>query len=77
MKMFQKSIQSGREYTNIKYSSDMGNLGSALSNSLTNTGSLTRPNSTASFYPQTPTAVIMRPETKKPQRVVSDVPLPR
>lgn len=76
MKAEQKSMQSGREYTNIRYSSDMGNLGTALSGSLTSMGSLSRPASTT-YFPQSPSPIVMRPEAKKPPRVVSEVPLPR
>ncbi|KAL1513838.1 hypothetical protein ABEB36_003187 [Hypothenemus hampei] len=68
MKAEQKSMQSGREYTNIRYSSDMGALGASVNN----TGSLTRPVSTLAF-PQSPAPII----TKKPQRIVPEVPLPR
>ncbi|XP_066260744.1 tyrosine-protein phosphatase non-receptor type 11-like isoform X1 [Euwallacea similis] len=72
----QKSLLSGREYTNIRYSSDMGNLGTTLTGNLNSTGSLSRPTS-VSHFPQTPIATILRPEAKKPSRAVSEIPLPR
>ncbi|XP_019757669.2 tyrosine-protein phosphatase corkscrew-like isoform X1 [Dendroctonus ponderosae] len=65
IKAEQKSLQSGREYTNIRYSgSDIGNLGTTLSSTMT-------------LFPQSPTPVVLRPDAKKPQRAVSEIPLPR
>ncbi|XP_050303193.1 tyrosine-protein phosphatase corkscrew isoform X2 [Anthonomus grandis grandis] len=69
MKAEQKSMQTGREYTNIRYSST----------DISNTGSLTRPASLA-YFPTSPAPVVLRGECKRPpQRAVSELPpaLPR
>ncbi|XP_063903249.1 tyrosine-protein phosphatase corkscrew isoform X3 [Zophobas morio] len=79
MKAEQKSIQIGREYTNIRYSSDMGStLSSSATSGLGSTTSLSSRSSTSSsLFPVSTNSVILRGETKKPPRAVSEIPLPR
>ncbi|XP_044267164.1 tyrosine-protein phosphatase non-receptor type 11 [Tribolium madens] len=79
MKAEQKSMQIGREYTNIKYSSDIGStLSSSATSGLGSTTSLSSRSSTLAHFPvSSPNSVILRGETKKPPRAVSDIPLPR
>ncbi|VEN59878.1 unnamed protein product [Callosobruchus maculatus] len=73
MKAEQKSLQMGREYTNIRYSGDIvsGNC-------------MSPPATTVNFGTPSPTvsrlSVTLRPQdvaVKKPPRVISEVPLPR
>ncbi|EFA12064.1 tyrosine-protein phosphatase non-receptor type 11 isoform X1 [Tribolium castaneum] len=79
MKAEQKSMQIGREYTNIRYSSDIGStLSSSATSGLGSTTSLSSRSSTLAHFPTpSPNSVILRGETKKPPRAVSDIPLPR
>ncbi|XP_060516581.1 tyrosine-protein phosphatase corkscrew isoform X2 [Cylas formicarius] len=75
MKAEQKSMQSGREYTNIRYSNDMGSLGSSPSGILGSTSSLSGRPSSVSHFPPSPSPAAAA--TKKAPRAVSEVPLPR
>ncbi|CAG9856107.1 unnamed protein product [Phyllotreta striolata] len=69
MKAEQKSMQLGREYTNIKYSSDIGN-------SCTTPGVASpRSGSVSVAFPPTPAT--LRHEVKKPPRALSEISLPR
>ncbi|XP_044752844.1 tyrosine-protein phosphatase corkscrew-like isoform X2 [Coccinella septempunctata] len=69
----QKSLQMGREYTNIRYSCHSNHLSSGSSG----IGSITSLSSINSV-PSTPTAAVtMRNEIRKGPRVVSDFCLPR
>ncbi|KRT81496.1 hypothetical protein AMK59_5764, partial [Oryctes borbonicus] len=72
-----KSLQMGREYTNIRYTSDINSLNC---NSCSGSGSFvsSRPSSISSissYSPQTP--VMLRTEVKKAPRPICDLPLPR
>ncbi|KAK5646042.1 hypothetical protein RI129_004506 [Pyrocoelia pectoralis] len=82
MKAEQKSIQLGREYTNIRYSNDTNSLpNSNLSSSLSGLGSTTTLNRSVLNLPYSPSIltppVVLRSESKKQPRAVSDIQLPR
>ncbi|KAB0797154.1 hypothetical protein PPYR_08148 [Photinus pyralis] len=82
MKAEQKSIQLGREYTNIRYSNDTNSLpNSNLSSSLSGIGSTTTLNRSVLNLPYSPSIVtppvVLRSESKKQPRAVSDIQLPR
>jgi tyrosine-protein phosphatase non-receptor type 11 len=79
MKAEQKSMQIGREYTNIRYSSDIGStLSSSATSGLGSMTSLSSRSSTSAHFPvSSPNSVILRGEAKKPPRAVSEIPLPR
>ncbi|CAG9813952.1 unnamed protein product [Phaedon cochleariae] len=72
MKAEQKSMQLGREYTNIRYSGDMATscVSPTTPNNRTSTVSV-------SFPAQNQNNVVLRQETKKPPRAVSELSLPR
>ncbi|CAH0557183.1 unnamed protein product [Brassicogethes aeneus] len=77
LKADQKSMQFGREYTNIRYNSDFGNATLPNPNNATSFGSVLSLNSRCgSVYipPPTPTVTLVRQEVKKPPRVISDLP---
>jgi hypothetical protein len=72
-------MQIGREYTNIRYSSDIGStLSSSATSGLGSMTSLSSRSSTSAHFPvSSPNSVILRGEAKKPPRAVSEIPLPR
>ncbi|KAJ8917532.1 hypothetical protein NQ315_005581 [Exocentrus adspersus] len=76
MKADQKSMQLGREYTNIRYSSDIGN--SCMSPTATSGfGSVSSMSSRSNsiYFPAPSPNLIVRPDAKKPSR--AEIPLPR
>lgn len=73
LKAEHKSLQSGREYTNIKYSSE---LGSALPSSGT-LSAISMPNRTTDRFFPTSNPTTPRAESKKPVRLLAESPLPR
>ncbi|KAK7868473.1 hypothetical protein R5R35_011217 [Gryllus longicercus] len=73
MQAEQKSLQIGREYTNIRYSSEVGGAGSVPDPGRGMTLSLSR--STTSL-PTTPNTAVCR-DNKRPSRAASDAHLPR
>ncbi|XP_018577630.1 tyrosine-protein phosphatase corkscrew isoform X2 [Anoplophora glabripennis] len=76
MKADQKSMQLGREYTNIRYSSDIGN--SCMSPTATSGfGSMSSMSSRSNsiHFPASCPSPIVRPDPKKPSR--PEIPLPR
>lgn len=79
--VFQKSLQTGREYTNIKYTSDIGNScvsPTASSGFGTLSSCSSRHSMSLAYSPSPPSnCITLRQETKKPPRAVSDIPLPR
>ncbi|KAF5308129.1 hypothetical protein FQR65_LT18257 [Abscondita terminalis] len=82
MKAEQKSIQLGREYTNIRYSNDTNSLpNNNLSSNVSgigNTTPLSRSILSLQYSPSILTPpVVFRSESKKQPRVVSDMQLPR
>ncbi|KAG5894052.1 hypothetical protein JTB14_037894 [Gonioctena quinquepunctata] len=84
MKAEQKYMQLGREYTNIKYSSEIANscmsptMPSSGFGSMISLNNRSTINSNSLPPPQNQYSVILRPEAKKPMRAVSEIsPLPR
>ncbi|KAI4465156.1 tyrosine-protein phosphatase non-receptor type 11 [Holotrichia oblita] len=72
-----RSLQMGREYTNIRYTSDMNNL-NCNSCSGSSSFALSRPSSVSSISSNSPqTPVMIRNEIKKAPRPIFDLPLPR
>ncbi|CAH1105438.1 unnamed protein product [Psylliodes chrysocephalus] len=81
MKAEQKSMQLGREYTNIRYSSDIGS-GCMTPTTPGGFGNISSPHSRSSsvsitFPSGSPNPVTLRQETKKPARALSEISLPR
>lgn len=71
-------MQIGREYTNIRYSTDTGNtLASSTTSALGSMTSLSSRSSSSHFPVSSSNSVILRGEQKKSPRSVSDIPLPR
>lgn len=82
MKADQKSMQLGREYTNIRYTGDSLSTGSLTGSSgIGSTHSLINRSSVSSlsqpYNSNASTPVMMRAESKKTPRAISEVQLPR
>lgn len=82
LSLFQKCMQVGREYTNIKYSCDMNPVSTTGSltggcSSIGSLGTLSTRSSTSSLHSPNSNSVMMRSDSKRSNRAVSEMQLPR